>query len=78
VIGPNATVTPTVVRGSRAYYLSGELHAFMYRPAGGNETVEERFRLVGNALLWQQGGLTLRLEGDLAQAQALTVAGSIQ
>lgn len=78
VLGPGTTVTQTVVKGSRAFYLTGELHAFLYHPAGaGGEVVEERFRLVGDALVWQQGELTLRLEGHLTQVQALLVAGSI-
>ena len=71
------TVTRTLVRGGNAYYLSGALHAFLYRPPDGREAAEERFRLVGNALIWERGPLTVRLEGALTLEQARVVAGSI-
>lgn len=76
VIGPGTTLTEAVVHDAPAYFLSGELHAFLYRRANG-EVDDERFRLVGNALLWQRGDLTLRLEGDLTLDQALAVARSM-
>ena len=35
-------------------------------------------RLAGNTLLWEQAGLTLRLEGRLSEAQALKIAASVR
>ncbi len=35
-------------------------------------------RLAGNTLLWEQAGLTLRLEGRLTEAQALKIAASVR
>ena len=35
-------------------------------------------RLAGNTLLWEQGGLTLRLEGRLTKAKALEIAASVR
>jgi hypothetical protein len=70
-------VTRTQVDRGAAYYLSGPMHAFLYRPPDGREAAEERFRLVGDALIWERGLLTLRLEGDLTLEQARLVAESI-
>jgi hypothetical protein len=33
-------------------------------------------RLAGKTLLWQDGEVTLRLEGDLSKAEALRIARS--
>jgi hypothetical protein len=35
-------------------------------------------RLAANTLLWEQGGLTLRLEGRLTEAKALEIAASVR
>jgi hypothetical protein len=46
----------------------------------GTHVVSELFgqpRLAGNALLWQQDGLLLRLEGRLSRDQALRIARSV-
>jgi hypothetical protein len=46
---------------------------------GGRHVVTELFgmpRLSGNTLLWEQGGLTLRIEGRLTKEQALEIARS--
>ncbi len=47
----------------------------------GEHVVSELFglpRLSGNVLLWEQGGLTLRLEGRLTREQALELARSVR
>jgi hypothetical protein len=47
----------------------------------GEHVVSELFglpRLSGNVLLWEQGGLTLRLEGRLTKEQALELARSVR
>ncbi len=46
----------------------------------GSHVVSELFglpRFSGNALLWEQDGLTLRLEGRVTRAQALRIADSV-
>ena len=35
---------------------------------------DERFRLASNVLLWEQDGLTLRIEGAISKEQALRIA----
>ena len=65
------------VNGAEGYWLSGEPHAFYYEVPGSG-VFEERIRLVGNVLLWEQDGLTLRLEvGDLPLERALEIAAGI-
>ena len=47
----------------------------------GEHVVSELFglpRLSGNVLLWEQDGLTLRLEGRLTKEQALELARSVR
>jgi hypothetical protein len=47
----------------------------------GRHVVSEPFglpRISGNALLWEQEGLTLRLEGRLTREQALEIARSVR
>lgn len=65
------------VNGSEGYWLEGEPHVFYYE-APDSGVLEERIRLVGNVLLWEQDGLTLRLEvGDLSLERALTIAAGV-
>lgn len=78
LLGRGTTLVQTRVNGRPGYFLSGELHSFLYQPTGDLEPGEESFRLVGNALLWTQSDLTLRMEGDLTLDEALAVAASIR
>ena len=49
---------------------------FRYRDATGPE-VQELTRLVGDTLVWERDGVTLRLEGAASLDQALVVAESM-
>lgn len=62
------------VDGEPGFRLSGGAHVIHYRSEGG--TVEER--LAGDVLLWQRGGVTLRLEGELPRGRALALARSVR
>ncbi len=65
------------VNGNEGYWLEGEPHFFYYEDPGVG-LIEERIRLVGNVLLWEQDGVTLRLEvGDLSSQQALEIAATV-
>lgn len=63
-----------VNRGA-GYWLAGQRHVVVFRDAGGD--VREA-RLAGNVLLWEQGELTLRLEGARSKAEALEIAGTLR
>lgn len=73
--GPTTTIRRVEVNGTEGYWLSGGAHSFFYRDADGN-IVQESLRLVANVLLWEQGGLTMRVEttGSLRSAQAITTS----
>jgi hypothetical protein len=61
----------TSVEGEPGVWLAGPQHVFVF-PGGGT-------RLAGNTLVWQQGSLTLRLEGPgLTLAHALALAQSVR
>jgi hypothetical protein len=62
------------VGGEPGYRLSGGEHVVQYR--NGGRTVEER--LAGDVLLWQRGGVALRLEGELSKRRALALARSVR
>jgi hypothetical protein len=70
-------VTPVVVGGTTGYWFSGSPHSFVYTDDDGNIR-EETARLAGNTLLWTNGPLTLRLEGQISQRDAVRIAESVR
>ena len=78
-VGASGTrVMQTRIEGMPAYWLEGEPHLFYYEDPAEGVTPEE-VRLVGNVLLWEADGLTLRLEvGDLGLDRALEIARSVR
>ena len=75
-LGTDTTVEPLEVDGARGYWISGEPHAVFYIDARG-ELREDRGRLAGNTLVWQDGDLIYRLESRLSKERALAIARSI-
>ncbi len=77
-IGPGTKLDSVTVNGSPGFWIEGSPHLFYsYRDANGQFGSEEA-RLAGNVLLWQQGSLTLRLEGVVNKDQALRIAESVR
>lgn len=74
---PGTTVVPVRVHGSSGYWISGEPHFISYLDANGQPR-EETVRLVGNVLLWEQDGVTLRIESALSKRGALAIAESMR
>jgi hypothetical protein len=70
-------VEAVTVGGEPGYWFSGEPHFFTYQDARGG-VHEEQTRLAGNTLIWQRGGLTLRLEGQISRREALAIAESLR
>jgi hypothetical protein len=60
------------------FWISGTPHGFFVVCSGVGECREERYRLAGDVLLWEQDGLTLRLESSLSLEDALTIAESVR
>jgi hypothetical protein len=71
IAGAGSHVEPVTVDGQQGLWISGAPHIFFTPTAPP--------RVAGNTLLWQHGGLTLRLEGKhLTKAEALEIARSIE
>ena len=75
-VGPRTRLEPVVVNGNPGYWISGAHHAVVFRDVRGR--VRELPRLAGNVLLWVQGGVTFRLEGDIPKRQALDLAHALR
>jgi hypothetical protein len=70
-------VEPLAVRGSPAYFLSGEPHVVLLVDEHGGAQLETA-RLARDVLVWEEDGRTVRLEGDLTEARALRIAESLR
>jgi hypothetical protein len=73
LIAPDAKVEPVDVGDSGAWL--DQPHVLTYRDRYGRFR-EDTARLAGKTLLWQQGEVTLRLEGELSKEKALQIARS--
>jgi hypothetical protein len=76
MITSGVSVESVTVNGMPGYWIEGGEHYFFYRDADG-EVVDDTLRLVGNALVWEQDGLTLRIEGAPSLQEALRIAESL-
>jgi hypothetical protein len=74
--GPGTDTERVVVNGETGVWFAGAPHVFLY--SEGGDPIEETMRLVERALVWQQGMLTLRLEGDISKQDALKFARSVR
>jgi hypothetical protein len=70
-----AQVEYLMVRGSPGYWVTGT-HFFAYFDESG-DIREETLRLAENVLLWEEDGITYRVEGGFDKAEALRIADSI-
>ena len=77
VIGPGTSFKQVRVNGGPGLYLSGAPHEVLFETAIG-QVQTDRVRLAGNVLVWQQGQLTIRIEGTRTLAQALALARSLR
>jgi hypothetical protein len=76
VAGPGTKVQHVRVHGYPGLWISGAPHELYYiGPGGGVE--QDTVRLSTDVLIWQEGGVILRLEGARSLAQALGVANSM-
>ena len=68
-VGPGTHVERLSVNGLPAYWISGAPHFFGVRRRERQPHPIELY-LARNALIWQRGDVTLRLEGELSRAEA--------
>lgn len=76
VAGLGTRTEPVVIAGEPGVWLAGRRHEVAYLTPDG-ATRAGTARLAGDTLLWQRGGLLLRLEGAASKLAALTIARSI-
>lgn len=76
LIHTGVRVERTTVDGLPAFWVAGGEHFFFYRDANGRLD-QETIRLVGDTLIWESGGLTLRVEGAASLDAARAVAESL-
>lgn len=76
IVNLNVTELELIVvePGYAGVWLYGEKHAIFY-PSTARE---EPFRLVGNALVYEIDGVTLRLEAEISKDEALRIARSMR
>jgi hypothetical protein len=77
LIDSGTEVEPVVVAGREGYWISGNPHIFWYRTPDGREAPETR-RWVGDALLWNHGELTYRIETSLGRDAAMRIAEALE
>jgi len=77
VTSPGTVIQDLMVNGGRGFWLEGAPHQFFYVDAAGNPW-PETLRLAGNTLLWEQGGVTFRLEAQVSREDALRIAASFR
>jgi hypothetical protein len=77
-LGPDTTLTPVTVNGRNGFWLAGHPHLFFFVGSDGR-VVEDSLRLAGNTLVWEQGGVIYRVEGEsLTESAALEIAAGLR
>ena len=76
IISSGTTVEPVRI-GDGGYWIEGDPHTYFYISPEG-EHVEEGRRWVGDALIWQDGEMTYRIETSLGKDAAIRIAESLQ
>ena len=77
IIGPGTAVKLVRISGHSGVYLSGAPHEVLFQAQTG-QVRRDRVRLAGNVMIWQQGPLTIRIEGTRTLGQARAFALSLR
>ena len=77
VLGPDTGVREVSVDGRRALWITGQAHGFGLEGVDGTQGFVE-LRLAGNALLVEDDGITIRVEGDLSLDRAIDVVRALR
>ena len=73
VVPAGAQLEQVSVSGHKGYWFEGSPHLLFLVDAQGR-FVEDRSRLAGNTLVWEQGGVTVRIESALSRDEAVRLA----
>ncbi len=76
-LGLDTRIAEVAVNGGRGVWIEGAPH-LLFLPDARGQFRQEPVRVAGNVLLWEQGELTLRIEGALSQDKALRIAASVR
>ncbi|HET8786624.1 MAG TPA: hypothetical protein VFM38_13380 [Candidatus Limnocylindrales bacterium] len=76
-IHSGTTLERVKVAGHDGYWISGDPHFFFYTTADGR-FVEDSRRWVGDALIWNDGSATYRIESALGRDATIAIAESIE
>jgi hypothetical protein len=76
-VSTGARAEEVTIGSERGVFISGGDHYLFYDSATGAD-IYEAGRLVGNALVFQRGPLTIRLEGDLSRDRMVAIAESLR
>jgi hypothetical protein len=75
---PDSTRVDGVTIGAgHGFWIEGGSHFFVVDGADTSQWREERIRLAGNTLVWQEGDLTFRLEADIDLQRAREIAETL-
>jgi hypothetical protein len=75
LVASGATVTGVDVDGTPGYWVAGGDHVFAYLDDSGRR---RDVRVAADTLVWQRGGVLVRVEGDMSLDRALEIAGSLR
>lgn len=78
VIGMGNTLQTVMVDGHDGFWITGEMHFFFYMRPDGNGQVDDTRRWVGDALVWNDGEATYRIESALGRDATIEIAESIE
>jgi hypothetical protein len=77
MISSGTVVEPVQLGDGTGYWITGDPHVFFYMSPEGQH-IEEGRRWVGDALIWQRGDQTYRIETSLGKDAAIRIAESLQ
>jgi hypothetical protein len=72
-----STVEVIRINGVEALWIPGT-HTISIQPEGAGEINAPNTRSTGSVLIWNQNGVTTRLEGDLSREQMVAIAESME
>ena len=61
-----------------AWWISGDMHFFFYERPDGGGYIDDGRRWVGDALVWNDGAATYRIESALGRDETIAIAESIE
>lgn len=77
LVGEETRVDVITLDGAPAFWIEGAPHRLLYPERAADGDLREE-RWVGNVLIWERDGVTLRLEAEIGKGAALEIAASMR